>query len=86
MEGLLIRGDGEWMVVGLKLVIDVAAVEARIVLVFLHHRRLSVDVITCLSVPVKLVPVVGRCGSRKDYVSKGKQNGCRLFHDSGRRA
>ena len=36
------------MVVGLTLDIDVAAAEARIVLVFLHDRRLSVDVITCL--------------------------------------
>ena len=85
MKGLLVRGDVEWMVVVLKLDIDVAAVEARIVLVFLHDWRLCINVITCLSVPTKLVLLVGRCASRRDYVSKGEQNGCRLFHDSGRR-
>ena len=53
------------MVVDLKLDIDVAAAEARIVLVFLHDRRLSVDVITCLSMTAWLVPVVGRRASRR---------------------
>ena len=61
----MVGGDGEWMVVGLKLDIDVAAAEARIVLVFLHDRRLSVDVITCLSMTAWLVPVVGRQTSER---------------------
>lgn len=47
------------MVVGLKLDIDVAAAEVRIVLVFLHDRRLYVDVITCMPMTAWLVPVVG---------------------------
>ena len=59
MVGLCVNGGVEWMVVGLKLDIDVARAEARIVLVFLRGRHLSLDVITCLLETAKLVLVAG---------------------------